>query len=282
MKYAYYPGCSGETTSWEYNQSALAVCRELGIELTELPDWNCCGASAAHSSNYKLSHLLTARNLAIAEKAGMDTAVICPSCYLRLRDTQHHVKNDTAEKEKISRMIEMPYDGKFEINHLLEIITSKIGLGTVKQHIKKPLSGLRVVAYYGCYLVRPRELTGFDDPENPTTMDAILQAIGAEVHDWRGKVECCGGAKSLTDRNAVKKLVNDIVSAAFEVNADAIVTACGLCQANLESRQSLKAQIPILYFTELMGMSFGLDIKQWFNRHLINPESTLNKYSLQS
>ena len=282
MKYAYYPGCSQETTASEYNQSVLAVCRELGIELAEVPDWNCCGATSAHSTDYWINHALTGRNLAIAEGQGMDMAVVCPACFLRLRDTQHEFRNNAVLKEKMPELIGLPYEAKYEVNHLLDIIFNTVGLETVREKVRKPLAGLKVVAYYGCYLVRPPELTGLDDPENPQIMDKLLEALGAEVLDWRGKVSCCGGGLSLTKRDIVKQLVAGVGDAAREVGAEAIVVSCGLCHANLEARQGGKSPLPALYFTELMGLAFGLDPRPWLKKHLNNPLDVLAKYNLVS
>lgn len=280
MKYAYYPGCTQETTAEEYNQSVLEVCQALGIELAELPDWNCCGASSGHSTDYWLSHALPGRNLAIAEREGLDIAVACPACFLRLKNTRHVFKSDARLKERLPELISMPYEAKYEIRHLLDIICNVVGTDTVKDKVKKPLTGLRVVSYYGCYLVRPPELTGFDDPENPQSIDKLMEALGAEVLDWRAKVDCCGGSLSLTKRDVVAKLVAGICHAALEVGAEALVTACGLCHANLEGRQVGGSPLPVFYFTELMGLAFSLDTYPWFEKHLISPFKLLKKYGL--
>jgi len=278
LKYAYYPWCSQETTSKEYNDSALAVCQKLGIELAEIPDWNCCGASSGHSTDYWLSHALTGRNLAIAEREGTDMAVVCPACFSRLKSTQHEFKTETRLKERLPELIDMPYEAKHEVKHLLDIVCNTVGIDKVKEKVKKPLTGLKLVAYYGCYLVRPPELTGFDDPENPQTMDRLLEALGAEVLDWRAKVDCCGGSLSLTRRDVVKKLVAGIFDAAHEVGAEAIVTACGLCHANLESRQAGENLLPVFYFTELIGLALGCDVQPWLKKHLISPFGLLKKH----
>ena len=241
MKFTYYPGCTQETTAREYHESVLEVCPVLGIELTELPGWTCCGAASGHATDYWLSHALTGRNLAIAEKQQLDMAVACPACYLRLNDTRHEFKTGAKLKEKLPSLIDLPYEAKYEVRHILDIICNSVGIEAVRKKVTQPLSGLKVVAYYGCYLVRPPELTSFDDPENPQTMENLLKALGAEVPDWRGKVECCGGDLSFTGRDVVMRLVAGIIEAAREVEAEAIVTACPLCQTNLETRQSGKS-----------------------------------------
>jgi heterodisulfide reductase subunit B len=280
LKYSYYPGCTQETTAKEYNQSVLEVCAKLGIELAELPGWTCCGASSAHSTDYWLAHTLTGRNLAIAEKQRLDIAVACPACYLRLKSTRQEFLSQAKLRERLPSLINMSYEAKGEIRHVLDIICNSVGLEAVRKKVVQPLSGLKLVAYYGCYLVRPPELTHFDDPENPRSLDELLKAIGAEVRDWRGKVECCGGGLSFTGRDAVRQMVKGIIEAACEVQAEAIVTACPLCQANLETRQSGKKPLPILYFSELTALALGLKTEQWFQRHLISPQDLLKEYQL--
>ena len=166
------------------------------------------------------------------------------------------------------------------LRHILDIIYNSVGLEAVKEKVTRPLADFKVVAYYGCYLVRPPALTGFDDPENPQTMDSLLKALGAEVPDWRGKVECCGGSLSFTERNTVLRLTAGIVEAAREVEAEAIVTACPMCQINLETRQSLKNPLPIFYFTELMAIALGLKTESWLKRHLISPLNVMRKHRL--
>jgi heterodisulfide reductase subunit B len=280
LKFTYYPGCTQETTAREYNESVLEVCAALGIALSELSGWSCCGASSGHSTDYWLGQALAGRNLALAEKEGLDIAVSCPACYLRLNETRHKMRTEPGFKDKLPSLIEMPYEARGEVRHILDIICNSAGPEAVKSRVAQPLSGLKVVAYYGCYLVRPPELTHFDDPENPQSMDNLLETLGAEARDWRGKVDCCGGSLSFTGRETVRSLVNEIAEAAREVEAEAIVTACPLCQTNLETRQSGDSPLPVFYFTELMGLAFGLKTGGWFARHLISPLDLLKKHNL--
>jgi heterodisulfide reductase subunit B len=277
LKFAYYPGCTQETMAREYHESVLAVCSKLGIELSELPGWTCCGAASGHATDYWLSHALAGRNLALAEKQQLDMAVACPACYLRLNDTRHEFMNVTKLKERLPSIIDLPYGAKYRVRHILDIIGNSVGIEAVGRKVTRPLSDLKVVAYYGCYLVRPPELTGFDDPENPQTMDNLLKAVGARVPDWRGKVECCGGELSFTGRDVVTRLVAGIMEAAREVDAEAIVTACPLCQANLEARQPGKSPLPVFFFTELLGMAMGIKVEPWLKRHLISPLGLMRK-----
>ena len=283
MKYAYYPGCSLESTAREYDLSVRAVCSNLGIELAELPDWSCCGASSGHSTNRRLAHALAGRNLALAEREGLDIAVACPACYLRLRTTYKEMKEDSQQREELVKLIDMPYEARYNTRHLLDIIYNDIGLENVKKRLTKPLRGLKLACYYGCYLVRPPKVVAFDDPENPRSMDMLLDTLGAEVRDWSGKVDCCGGSLSLSKKEIAGQLVGEIADMARKAGAEALVTACPLCQSNLEARQAGGRQdkLPTFYFTELLGLAIGIaEARSWLKRHLISPSSLLDSYGL--
>ncbi|MFC1932724.1 CoB--CoM heterodisulfide reductase iron-sulfur subunit B family protein [Chloroflexota bacterium] len=282
MKYAYYPGCSLETTAREYGLSARAVCQRLGVELTELPDWSCCGASSGHSTNYRLAHALAGRNLAIAEKEGLDIAVACPACFLRLKNTQYEVRGNSQLRENVAEIVGLPYEARYNVRHLLDIICNEVGIEIVRTKVTKPLAGLRLVSYYGCFLVRPPKVVAFDEPENPQSIDKLLNALGAEVVDWSGKVDCCGGSLSLTKKDVAAKLVGELIDAACGVRAEALVTACPLCQSNLDSRQnSAGRRLPVFYFTELAGLAMGdPGARGWFKKHLIDPSDLLTSHGL--
>ena len=283
MKFSYYPGCSLDSTAKEYDMSVHAVCKELDVELKELPDWNCCGASSGHCTNLKLSLALPGRNLAIAEKEGMDIAVSCPACFLRLKKVDYDLSHDEKLRQEIVRIMDMPYEGRQKTRHILDIICHDVGLETIQGKVKKPLKGLRVVSYYGCLLVRPPKVTEFGEHENPVLMDEIMEAIGAEPLDWSGKIDCCGGSLALTRTDIVCKLVEDLVVAARKAGANCIVTACPLCQANLDTRQkgSKDELLPIFYFSELIGISFELpNIKKWLKKHVISPYKLLREHKL--
>ncbi len=273
IKYGYYPGCSLESTAKEYDLSMHVTAKLLDVELAELHDWNCCGASSGHCTNYELSLALPARNLAIAEKAGLNVAVACAACYLRFKQTNHDLKKNEALRKKVEELIEMPYKGNVEVKHLLEVFAREVGLDEVKKRVKKPLKGLKLAAYYGCYLVRPPDVTQFDNPEQPMLMDNLLAAIGADPVDYTHKVECCGGSLLLGRIDIVQKLVNDICEAALDAGAQAIVTACPLCMANLDTRQP-KTKVPIIHFSELTGLALGAEPKQyniWLKKHINSP-----------
>lgn len=275
MKYAYYPGCSLKSTAKEFDESARAVCQQLDVQLEEIDGWVCCGASSGHSLDRWVSLALPARNMAIAEKNGLDVAVCCAACFLRLMHTRHEVQADEKVRANVEELIGMPYQAKQRVRHLLDIIGNEVGMEALQAKVKRPLSGLKVASYYGCYLVRPPKVTHLDDPENPVLMDNIMKALGAEPVDWAGKVDCCGGSLSLTTRKVVTRLVGDIGESARAAGADVIATACPLCQANLDSRQASNG-LPVLYFTELIGLALGLPgVGKWLGKHLIDPTQSL-------
>jgi heterodisulfide reductase subunit B len=283
LKYAYYPGCSLESQlAKEFDLSALAVSEALGIDLEELHDWNCCGASSGHSTNMALNHAIVGRNLALAEKQGLDIAAACPACYVRLKHTRHAVMDEPELKDKMTDAIDMPYEGTYDVRHLLDIMVNDVGLDAIKEKVVKPLSGLKLVSYYGCFLVRPPKVVAFDDPENPQTMDNILSVLGADVRDWSGKVDCCGGSLALTKREIVIGLVEDLVKMARDVGAEAMVAACPLCNMNVDGRQKLfDNPMPVFYFTELMGLAMGLPgSKKWWGKHIVSPKKLLKSHQL--
>ena len=280
-KYCYYPGCSLEATAKEYNLSVQAAARLLDVELVELEDWNCCGASSGHCTDPELSLALPARNLALAEKEGHDLAVSCAACFLRFKQTNHDLRADDTLRQRIEQVIDAPYRAETEVRHVLDIFAREVGLEEIERRVKKPLKGLKLVAYYGCYLVRPPEVTQLDDPNNPMIMDNLLTAIGAEPLDWTHKVECCGGNLLLARTDIVVKLCNDICQAALDAGAVAIVAACPLCQANLELRQTIG--VPTFYFSELLALALGAgagEMKGWWKRHIQNPLPVLKAQDL--
>jgi len=277
----YYPGCSLESSALEYNYSALSVGKALGLNLIELEDWVCCGATSAHSTNQLLSYSLPARNIALAQKAGLDITVPCAACYSRLKKTDHILRNDQSKKNELESIVEFKYSGNVNVMSMLETI-SKVGPDEIKRHVVKPLEGLKVACYYGCLLVRPPEISAFDNCENPKSMDNIMKSIGASPLKWSYKTDCCGASLSLTASHIVSKMVTRLLDMAKEAGAQAIVTACPLCQMNLETRrESNKTTMPAFYFTELIGLSLGLsESNKWFSKHIVDPFPLLKTLSL--
>ncbi|MBI5649939.1 MAG: heterodisulfide reductase subunit B [Chloroflexi bacterium] len=269
MKFAYYPGCSLHATGLEYDQSTRAALCALDVELDELRDWNCCGASSAHALDANAAILLAARNLALAQRAHRDVIAPCAACFNRLKVAEHILKTDSTRRVEIERALDFYYADATQILNPIDLVVNHIGLPRVRAAVKNPLTDLRVVPH----------ITQFDDPEHPRALDQLLSAIGAQPCEWADATHCCGGSLSLTRANIVIKLVDDLVAHARDVNAQAIVTACPLCQINLEMRQTRADKLPIVYFTELMGLAFGLkESRKWWGKHLINPRELVSRY----
>jgi heterodisulfide reductase subunit B len=274
VSYVFYPGCSLESTARDYYLSTQAVARALGLDLPELPDWTCCGSTPAHQSSDLLALALPARNLFAA--GGNTVAVCCAACYSRLKAANHRLANDPETRARVAEALGTDYDGSTPVQHLLEILVRDLGLAKVKARVSKPLRGLRVAAYYGCLLTRPPEATHFDDPENPRLLDDLLAAAGAEPVEWPHKTECCGASYSITNVEIVEMLSSDILAMARDAGADCIATACGMCQLNLDLRQGdiekklgERFQLPVFYFTQLLGLAFGLGPRELGLRSLI-------------
>ncbi len=286
MKLAYYPGCSLKGTSFEYEVSLLKILEALNIEIKEIPDWNCCGASAAHSINHNLSIALPARNLAIAEGEGYESVLApCAACSNRLKTAHHELKSDDILKKKITDSLEMPYNADMEINNMLEFLIKIVGKDKIKSMVKKPLSGLKVASYYGCLLVRPPKIMQFDDPENPVSMDELVGLTGAETVDYSYKTECCGAINSLSKPDVVMALTGNVLYDIKKHGADLVVVACPLCHSNLDVRQreierkySEKIGLPVLFITELLGLSFGIAPKDLaIEGHMVAADRVLRK-----
>lgn len=256
---SYYPGCSLHGMSREYDESTRLVCRALGIDLRELAGWTCCGASAAHSLDRGLAVALAARNLELAESEGDCLVAPCAACYHRLK---------VAEKESSSRVT---------VLHALDLASNSETLGRLREALRRPLNGLKVVCYYGCLLVRPPELTGRADYEDPQSMDQVMSAVEADVRPWSFKTDCCGAGLAVARPDVVRRLSGHLVEMAREAGADCIVTACPLCQTNLDTRQGERG-LPVMYFTELLACALGLEgTESWWRRHMVNPAPVLAK-----
>jgi heterodisulfide reductase subunit B len=278
MKFAYYPGCSLHGTAREYDISTRAVCNTLGIGLEEVPDWNCCGATSAHSIDQKLAQLLPARNLKIIEGQQLDVIIPCAACFSRTMLCAHTLDNNDSVRSEIETELDYKFKRNLKIYHLMELLVLEIGMEKIREHIQCNLEGMKVVCYYGCLLVRPHNVTQLDDKENPQFLDEIISATGADTIDWPYKTECCGGALSLSQCNLVTKLVSKMINWAEEAGADAIVTACPLCQSNLEMRQGNGQNFPVFYFTELLALAFNIkEVKDTIKKHFIDVSNALKK-----
>lgn len=265
--YAYYPGCSLKASANAYERSAKGVAEQLGLHFVEIDDWNCCGATEYFSLNRLPAYSLVARNLALAAaQPAHELVAPCSACYLNLRKTDDHMRQEPKLKEQVNRALAaggLHYEpGKMRIRHLLDIMVEDVGYEAIAARVTRPLAGLRVAPYYGCLIVRPY---GSDNPEYPTHMDRLLEVLGATVVDFPMKAHCCGGHMTQISEETAFELIRQILDNAAAYQADVIVTVCPMCQLNLDAYQSnvnrrfgTAYNLPILYFTQMMGLAFGL------------------------
>ncbi len=275
MKIGYYPGCSLLGSSREFDESVRAVAKVIGLDLVEVPDWNCCGASSAHVLDHTLSLALPARILAQAEQAGLTEVLApCAACYNRLTSARAALEADPEEARKVAEVIEMPVTGKVKVVNILEVLDRFQEV--LKAKTVAPL-GRKVACYYGCLLVRPPKVVNFDRPEDPMSMDRMAAAAGAEPVDWNYKTECCGAAFSVTRTEIVARMSGKIVANAVKHGAEAIVVACPMCHSNLDMRRpEINAQLgtehklPVLFITQALGLAMGLDpAALGLHRHMV-------------
>ncbi len=270
---SYYPGCSSHGTGIEYDASTRKVCAALGLDLQDIEDWNCCGATSAHAMDEKLSLSLGARNLGIAEKMGAEVVVTpCAACFSRLK----HAANHVAEHGTPIGLPEVTSTTR--VMHILDLLATEDRLDQLEKKAFTELHRLKVVTYYGCLTVRPPDVTGHKNPENPRSMDRILERMGVEVRSWPYKTKCCGTSLAMTRADVVETLCDDISAMARRAEADAIVTACPLCFVNIDTRQTSEDQVPVLYFTEVMALFMDLDgCRRTLKRHQISPVKLLKE-----
>lgn len=289
MKFAYYPGCSLESTAWDFDRSTRAVCHELDIDLQVIPDWVCCGSTPAHTSNTSLALALPVISLQKAKEMGRPVMTACASCYSRLRTTNYKLRNQSEQGEKIRRVTDIDYDGDVEVFHLLDILANQLGTEAIRKKVQKPLNDLRVVSYYGCLLSRPPEIVAFEDAEHPMSMDRVMEAAGATPIQWPYKTECCGAGLSISNPDIVNRLGNRLINMAKEAEADCIALACPMCSMNLDLRQRdiIKAhketsEMPVLYVTQLLGLAMGLSRNALGLGALsVNPEPMLKRLNVE-
>jgi heterodisulfide reductase subunit B len=293
MRYAYFPGCSLDKSAAAYAQSFEAVIDILSQELVELDDWNCCGATEYFSLNTLPAYALVARNLALASGMGAspdeptDLIAPCSACFFNLYKTDHNMvlypqlNADVNEALAEARLSYEP--GRVRVRHALDILVNDVGYEEIAAHVKQPLQGLRLAPYYGCLIVRPDH--GFDDPEYPETLDRLLATLGATVVDYPLKAACCGGHMPQISPEAAYGLIHELIATAAARGADAIVTLCPMCHLNLDmyqgqanSHYGTNYTMPILYFTQMVGLAFGLAGEEMgFGQELVSAQRVLDK-----
>jgi heterodisulfide reductase subunit B2 len=280
IEMAYYPGCALQSMSWDYRESIKRVAAALDIRLIELEEWTCCGATAAHSLDEHMSVMLPARNLAGAEALALDLAVACPMCFKRLA-----LSRKLLQQKRVNHPWDLQLDhGVFD---LARFLAADEMLERIRQRVVRPLSALQVVCYYGCQVVRPPKITGYTDYENPQHLDRLVGVLGASAIDWSHKATCCGASMGIPRKEIGLSLVGKLLAAAHASGAQAIVVCCPLCQSNLDlyqpelrERHGWEWQLPILYYTELIGIAFDLkSIEPGLAGHLIDPRPFISQWT---
>lgn len=287
MKIAYYPGCSLHGSAKELDVSIKAIAGPLGMDIVEVPDWNCCGATSAHSTGHFLAFALPARNIIKAEGTGCEELTApCPACYSRIFQAQRELNENVEMKQHLENALGYPVaKSDIKVKNVIELFMDKVDSSLVK----KSLQGLKVVNYYGCALVKPPKTFGFfDDPENPTSMDKIMDTLGVESIQWPYKTECCSASLCFSNQDATWKVTRDILQMAKDSGAQAIVACCTLCQNNLDMRQSqvnkkykTDFNIPVIYFTQLIGLAMGVPAEKLaLDTMFVDPRPLLKSLNL--
>ncbi|BCV21274.1 CoB--CoM heterodisulfide reductase iron-sulfur subunit B family protein [Moorella sp. Hama-1] len=283
MRLSYYPGCSLHSTAAEFSASTEDLFQALGVELRELEDWCCCGATSGHSLSGYLSHALPLHNLVLAEAAGDDLLVPCAACYNSLKAAQTFMAAGGEEAAGLNRQVAAAlgreYQGQVRVRHVIEVLADPQVENLIKDRLKKSLAGMPLASYYGCLLTRPPKVASFEiNPEQPQLMDRLLRLAGAMPVSWSHKNECCGASLAIPQPRLVEGLVGKIVAAARRAGAKAIVTACPLCQTNLDSRQVNEEEaLPVFFITEIIGLALGLNTTPWLKKHLVDPRPLLQQ-----
>jgi len=286
MGIPYYPGCTLSTKAKGYDRSGRAVAAALEMDLVELPEWQCCGATFPLATDNSLALIAPTRVLYQAEQAGERVATLCAICYHVLKRTQTILERDPDMRDRINWFTEQEYQGQVQVVHFLELLRDDLGWDQLAQRVTRPLNGLRAAPYYGCLLLRPRDEIGLDDPEAPTILHDLLRALGAEPVDFPYNIECCGSYLTVKEPEVSRTLSQDIVASAREHDAHVVVTACPLCQFNLDYPQretefgSAGNEIPVVYFTQLMAVALGLPEEDWgMEGHYVDPRPMLGDWA---
>lgn len=288
-KYAYYPGCSLHSTASEYDHSLRGIFARLGIKLVEPKGWVCCGASATDNLDELLALSLPMRTLQSVEEMGLgDVVVPCAACFRRFKSAEHDMRKYPETKRQVECVLGSENRDSVEVRHPLEVVEGLVSSGAVNEMLVRDLGQMKIASYYGCMLTRPPKIMNFDEPEDPVIMDRLIGSIGAAAVQWSYKVDCCGASLALNEPDIVLKLSREILEDAVESGAEAISVACQLCQANLDMRQrqinkkySTNFEIPVLYFSQLVGLALGMSPKKLgLRKHIVDPIPLLKRHAL--
>jgi heterodisulfide reductase subunit B2 len=288
MDYLYFPGCTLYTKAKNFDETARRCSKLIGFELKELPNWTCCGATFPLATDNLMALLPPARILANARDSGNALTTLCAICFNVLKRTNELIKRDGEKREKINAFIERNYSGDLRVVHYLEILKQDVGFSQLREKVKRPLTGLRTAAYYGCMLLRPFQEMAFDDKEKPTLFEDFLAALGATPTDFPHKTECCGSFQSIGSPEVATECAYQILNSAMKAGADAVVSTCPMCTFNIDHKQAEIRQkhlgfkpVPVLYFTQVLGIAMGLETGALgFEQNAVDPLPLLKEKGL--
>jgi heterodisulfide reductase subunit B len=287
MKVSYFPGCTLNTTGKGFDNAVRASTAAVGLELVELPEWNCCGATYPLIVDNMLELAAPAHVLVAARDEGSTVTTACTTCYNVLKRTNRFIREHEEERERINAFIEAEYGGEVEVKDILHLLRDDVGFDAVREKVKVPLAGLHVGSYYGCMVLRPPDEVAYDDPDHPTSMDDLMAALGATPVDFAHKNECCGAYLAVNAPDVTREMVYTILRSAKAAGAEALVTNCPLCQFNLDKQQTEMSRfyagyrpLPVFYFSQLMGLALGLEVRDYgWERHYISPDSIVTRFA---
>jgi succinate dehydrogenase / fumarate reductase cytochrome b subunit len=286
LRYAYYPGCASREITKEADQTTRLVAERLSIELHDMPKANCCGAGLLNDYDYELSMAMNARIFAEAEAMGMDILTICSTCLMVMSAANRDLRNVKGLLDRTNEVLSktgLYYSGKVNVKHLLWVLAKDYGIENLKKKVQRPVNWLKVAPFYGCHTLRPTDALGFDDPKNPSSLETVIKALGAEVVDYSGKTKCCGFQIDLVEEDTAVAMTAKRLLSAKERGADCVITPCPFCHINLDNYQTLadkkagrKIELPVFHLSQLVGIALGLRTDEiGASRHLISPERAL-------
>ena len=291
MRVAYFPGCVAKGNCPELNQATKKIAPMLGIELVELTGAPCTGAGVLESQNPVLADTYNAKTLALAEELDLPLMTICSTCIGCLRKSNKKLSDNEGYRAEVNAVLESgghTYHGGVDVTHILDVIIKEVGIDNLRDMVKKPLTDLRIAPFYGCYILRPADIMGIDDPDNPTSMERVIDALGATPVDYSGKTRCCGFPIGLENEEASFKMAGKHIGEAKDKSADCMVTPCPLCHMNLDLQQpgvsrviNRQLDMPILHLPQMVGLALGISPKELgFNKHMIPTQNVLAKLGI--
>lgn len=285
MRVPYFPGCTLNTTGKGFDNAVRASSAAVGLDLVELPEWNCCGATYPLIVDNMLELAAPAHVLVAAQAEGSTVTTACTTCYNVLKRTNKFIREHAEERDRINTFIEAEYEGEVEVIDIVHLLRDEVGFAAVEQKVQKPLKDLKVAAYYGCMVLRPPNEVAYDDPDHPQSLDDLMAALGASPVDFPHKNECCGAYLAVKDTAVTREMVYTILQSARAAGAEAVTTNCPLCQFNLDKQQAEMRKIyasyqpiPIFYFSQLMGLALGLDASDYgWDQHYVDARPLLSE-----